>query len=186
MTEEEKMKKLSARRLALCGLFSSITAVCSLIAVPLPVPFTLQTLAVFTSLLILGGRYGTISITVWIALGAAGLPVFSGFRGGIGVLTGPTGGYIYGFLLMGLIYHAITGESGKRRVPALVCGLAACYLTGTIHFLLFNGTGITLSDTLMLCVIPFIIPDLVKLTLALSLAKRICQGVVETCWGKPF
>ena len=79
----------------LCGIFAAVTAICSLITIPLgftPVPVNLGTLSVFLTGGILGKKYGTLSMTVYVLLGAAGVPVFSGFRGGRGVLAGPTGG----------------------------------------------------------------------------------------------
>ena len=86
------------------ALFVAVMAICSWVSIPSAVPFTLQTFAVFCALCLLGGKRGTIAILVYIALGAIGLPVFSGFSGGIGILLGTTGGYIWGFLLTGLLY----------------------------------------------------------------------------------
>ena len=77
--------------------FSSIFAVCSWIQFPMTVPFTMQTFAVFCALATLGGKGGTISVLIYIVLGAVGVPVFAGFTGGVGILFGTTGGYIIGF-----------------------------------------------------------------------------------------
>ncbi|MFR0734721.1 MAG: biotin transporter BioY [Oscillospiraceae bacterium] len=103
------------------------------------VPFTLQTFGVFAALGLLGGKRGTIAIALYLVLGAVGLPVFSGFRGGFGVLLGTTGGYIFGFLLSGLLYWALTallGNKGWVRLLAMVLGLLLCYAAGTGWFLL--------------------------------------------------
>ena len=78
------------------ALFAAIIAVCSWIQIPMTVPFTMQTFAVFCALTTLGGKGGTISILIYIVLGAVGVPVFAGFTGGIGILFGTTGGYIIG------------------------------------------------------------------------------------------
>ena len=83
---------LSTRKLAYTALMAVVLCICSWITVPFAVPFTMQTFAVFCSLLLLGGKLGTLSIGVYILLGMVGLPVFSGFRGGIGHIIGPTGG----------------------------------------------------------------------------------------------
>ena len=83
---------------AFTALTAAIIAVCAWITVPGPVPFTMQTFGVFLALRLLGGKRGSISVALYILLGAAGLPVFSGFKAGIGVLIGPTGGYILGFI----------------------------------------------------------------------------------------
>ena len=89
---------MKARNLARCALFVSLMAVCAWIGLPLPpVRFTLQTLAVMTALGLLGAKWGAVSVTVYLLLGLGGLPVFSGFRGGPGVLLGITGGYLWGF-----------------------------------------------------------------------------------------
>ena len=102
--------------LALCGLFAALTAICSWISIPLgftPVPVNLGTLAVYLTAGLLGPKYGTISITVWALAGAVGVPVFSGFRGGIGVLAGPTGGYIIGYIVAAFIIGALIGVFTK-------------------------------------------------------------------------
>ena len=99
--------------------------------------FTMQTYAVFTALLLLGGRRGSIAVAVYIALGAVGLPVFSGFAGGIGKLMGPSGGYIFGFMLTALCYWLCERVLGKKlwvRIVSLVVGLALCYAFGTVWF----------------------------------------------------
>ena len=95
--------RLSVRDMAFIAAMSAVIAVCAWITIPLAVPFTLQIFGVFMALRLLGGKKGTLSILVYIALGAVGLPVFSGFQGGIGVLAGPTGGDIAGVPLMGAL-----------------------------------------------------------------------------------
>ena len=136
--------KLTTRDLAYTALGAVLLAVCSWLAVPAPVPFTLQTFAVFCVLELLGGRRGTLAVLVWLLLGAAGLPVFSGFRGGLGALLGATGGYLLGFLLTGLVYWLFERFSrrGALRVPALVLGLLLCYAFGTLWFVrVYARTG---------------------------------------------
>lgn len=158
---------------------AALIAVCSWISIPMTVPFTLQTFAVFFLMAALGGKRGTAAVLVYILLGAVGLPVFAGFSGGIGVLLGSTGGYIFGFLLLGLIYLLMTKLFGEKLpvvIAALVIGLAVCYAFGTAWFMLVytkaNG-AVGLGTVLGWCVFPFIIPDLVKLSLALVIARRI-------------
>ena len=90
------------------AIFVVLIAICSWISIPTAVPFTLQTFAISMTVLMLGGRRGTISILVFILLAAIGVPVLSGFSGGLGVLLGPTGGYILGFLLTALVYWLLT------------------------------------------------------------------------------
>ena len=142
------MKKTTNQRLSTLDLVyiavgAALIAICSWISVPLTVPFTLQTFAVFFLLTLFGGKRGTLSVLVYILLGAVGLPVFSGMQGGIGVLAGNTGGYILGFVLTGLIFwgaEALFGKSAVSQLAALTLGLAVCYLFGTLWFMLYTHT----------------------------------------------
>lgn len=174
-------KGFALRDLAFIGLFAVLIAVCSWITIPGAVPFTLQTFGVFCTLGMLGGRRGTCAILVYILLGIVGIPVFSGFTGGIGQLLGMTGGYILGFLLMGLLYWLMTrlaGSSLPVMILAMVLGLAVCYAFGTIWFLQVytrQKGAITIMAALWSCVFPFLIPDGIKLTLALLLTKRLTR-----------
>ena len=158
---------------------AALIAVCSWISIPTAVPFTLQTFAVFLGLLLLGGERGTIATLVYVLLGAVGVPVFAGFTGGIGILFGNTGGYIIGFLFTGLIYMLFTRFFKKSRVikvAALVLGLAVCYAFGTawfMHVYMKSSGEVGLLTVLGWCVFPFIIPDLLKLALAVVVSKRI-------------
>ena len=189
MTEQTKvsvttLRDSRVRNLCLAALMSAIMAVCAWITVPFTVPFTMQIFAVFAALLILGGRWGTASIAFYLFVGAMGLPVFSGFQGGIGHVLGPTGGYMLGFLAIGAIYWAFESPTRKRpilRIPVLVLGLAACYLLGTLWFTTTyvgaNGAGMGFVAALGVCVVPYIIPDLLKLTLAYVLGKQVANAL---------
>ena len=170
--------KFTTRDLTYTALGAVLLAVCSWLSVPAPVPFTLQTFAVFCVLELLGGRRGTAAVLVWLLLGAAGLPVFSGFRGGLGTLFGLTGGYLLGFVLTGLVYRLFERFSSRpaARVGALVLGLALCYAFGTLWFMRLYAaqTGpISVAAALGCCVLPFLLPDAAKLGLALLLARRL-------------
>ena len=165
--------------LAYIAIGAALITICSWISIPMSVPFTLQTFAVFSVLLLLGGKRGTLSVVTYILLGAIGAPVFSGFNSGVGVLLGTTGGYILGFLLMGLLF--LLFEKLLRRklwveILALVLGLLVCYAFGTGWFMYIytKKTGpVGLFSVLSWCVFPFILPDLVKMALAFLLAKRV-------------
>lgn len=169
----------SATNLVYMALGAVLIALCSWITIPAAVPFTMQTFAVFFILSTLGGKQGTVTILVYIALGAVGIPVFSQFGAGPGVLLGNTGGYILGFLAMGLTYWGITallGETRKTRFLGLLLGLAVLYAFGTAWFLLLytrTQESIGILPVLGWCVFPFVIPDLVKLVLALALERRL-------------
>jgi len=163
--------------MAYVAVMAGLIAVCSWISIPTTVPFTLQTFAVFLAVGVLGGRRGAFAVLVYILLGTVGLPVFAGFTGGLGILLGATGGYILGFLFSALLYWAMTQALGERpavAAAAMVLGLAVCYAFGTAWFMVVyaraNGP-VGLTAALGWCVIPFIIPDLVKIALAMALTK---------------
>lgn len=174
---------MKTRDLAYIALMAVLMAVCSWISIPAAVPFTLQTFGVFCALELLGGKRGTIAVAVFIIMGAVGLPVFSGFTGGIGRLLGSTGGYILGFLLTGLAYwgiKAFTPDKVWSSVLAFVIGLALCYVFGTAWFMLVYAktTGaIGLGTALAWCVLPFLLPDAAKMALALTLARVLKKHI---------
>lgn len=163
------------KSIVLCGLFAAVISVCSWITIPMAVPFTMQTFGIFCSLLILGGKRGIVSISVYILIGAAGLPVFAGFQGGIGVILSPLGGYILGFAAMGLVYLLVTellGEKIPVKVIGLAAGLALCYFIGTLWYMLFSEK-MDFGTALSVCVLPFLLPDIVKIFLAVMISKRV-------------
>jgi len=180
---EMKAKGFRAMDLAYAAVCAALMAVCSWISIPSTVPFTLQTFAVFCTLGLLGGKRGTAAILVYLLLGALGVPVFAGFSGGIGVLFGTTGGYLLGFILMGLVYwigERLNAESRVVRIAAMVLGLLLCYAFGTAWFMLVyarQAGAIALGTALAWCVVPFLLPDLVKMVLALLLSGRLRKAL---------
>ena len=154
-------------------------AVCSWISIPATVPFTLQTFGVFLSVGLLGGKRGSLAVLVYLLLGAVGLPVFSGFTGGIGHLLGPTGGYIIGFIFSALLMwlaERLFGKSVAVLAVSMIAGLIVCYAFGTSWFMSVytKNTGeIGLMTALGWCVIPYIIPDVAKIVLAVLLTRRL-------------
>lgn len=161
----------NVRKMVLCSMFAALMAVCAWFSIPvLDIAFTLQTFGVFLALGILGGKWGSVSIGIYLLLGVVGLPVFSGFRGGIGSLLGVTGGYIWGFLFSGLVYWTLE-RYGKPL--AMAAGMLACYACGSAWFLVYAGSGVGLAAVILKCVVPYLIPDIVKIGMALSLSGRI-------------
>ena len=179
MSTSTASTRLRTRDLTYIALFAVLMAVCAWITIPMTVPFTLQIFAVFAALATLGGRRGTYAVAVYLLLGAVGLPVGAGFQGGLGWLLGTTGGYIVGFLCIALIYWLMTaklGESLPVSIAACVLGLAVCYVFGTIWFIAVYArtTGpVGVMTALGWCVFPYVIPDLLKLVLAVTLSQRI-------------
>lgn len=167
---------MKIRNLTRCALCAALMGVCAWITIPLPfnlISFTMQTFAVFLTLGLLGGGLGTVSIGVYLMLGMVGLPVFSGFRGGFGALLGPTGGYLVGFLVSGLIYWWFEREN-MPKLAGMLIGLASCYAFGTGWYMIYSGSS-SLWAVLCACVFPFVIPDLAKIGLAMLLTKRLAR-----------
>lgn len=177
------MKKPSVRELTLTAAFAALMTVCSWISVPvLAVPFTLQTFAVEMTLYCLGGRTGFLAIAVYLLMGLAGVPVFSGFNGGAGYLLGPTGGYLLGFLATALVWTVIEKRCTANRwlrLGGMAAAVAACYAVGTVWFHLVYGKakGMSIGGVLSVCVVPFLIPDALKLMLAEEIGWRVRRAV---------
>ncbi|MCR4905905.1 MAG: biotin transporter BioY [Clostridiales bacterium] len=168
-------KQTAARHLVRVSLMAVLIAACAWITVPIgPVPFTLQTFGVYCALCLLGGKYGTLAFAVYLAIGALGAPVFSGFAGGIGKLVGPTGGYLIGFLAAGLIYWAaekLFGEKPLFIFGAMFLGMLVCYAFGTAWFMVVAPSKPGLLSALGMCVFPYILPDIAKIVCAYIFAK---------------
>ena len=171
--------KLSTKELTLTAVSVALIAVCSWISVPLTIPVTLQTFAVCLVAGLLELKTGLWSVACFILLGAAGVPVFSGFRGGAGVLLGVTGGYIAGFLFTAFTVGFSVRRFG-RSMPVLILSMAAgvllCYAFGTAWFMVAytrGGNAVTLGGALSMCVLPYLIPDGIKIILAAVLVRRL-------------
>lgn len=161
------------------ALFGILIGICSWITIPGPLPFTLQTFGVFLTVSVLGGKRGTAAVLLYIFMGLIGLPVFSGFQGGIGVILGPTGGYIVGFIISALvmwIYETLTPKNIFTQSLSMITALLVCYIFGTLwYIIIFSGDSqdISVMTVISLCVIPFVIPDIIKIALVLFLGKRL-------------
>ena len=153
-----------------------------------PVPLSLATFAVYLSGALLGWKHGTAAVAVYLLVGMAGVPVFSGFTGGIQKLAGVTGGYLVGYLFCALITGLGSGAPRCGRVrPAwllpvcMVAGTLALYLFGTAWFMI--QTGNALGAALGLCVVPFIPGDVAKIIAAALIArpvrKALCSGAAD-------
>lgn len=173
------MAKNKTFDLILSALGAALIAVCSWLIIPGAVPFSLQTFAVYCVLCLFGAKIGLQSILTYIIIGAVGVPVFSGFSSGIGWLFGTTGGYIIGFIFIGLIY-ALSAKLFPKKLRysmiSLVIGTVVCYAFGTGWYMIVyakaNGP-IGVATALSWCVLPFVIPDMVKLFLAVFLSEKL-------------
>lgn len=185
MNHKKESGSKSVLSMVYCSLFTIIIALCSYITIPVIIPFTLQTLGIFITLELLGGKKGTFSVLLYILLGAVGVPVFSGFRGGLGVLLSNTGGYIVGFLFLAFVYWLITTCLGRRlyaRILGMLLGLITCYAFGTFWFIWVYSDVNKISEmipVLQICILPFIIPDIAKMFLSLGLRKLVYPALPE-------
>ncbi len=169
------MQKLETKDYILLAMFAALTAVLAQIIIPLPfspVPISLATLSIFVAGGLLGGVKGGLSQLVYVLLGAIGLPVFAGMNGGFGVIAGPTGGYLLGYVAGAFVI-------GILKFPkvfwgyalSMVFGICVCYTIGTVWYTVVMGT--TFVSALMMCVVPFIPGDILKICLAALLVMKL-------------
>ena len=157
------------------ALFAALISICAWISIPVgDIAFTLQTFGIFLALGVLGGKWGCASICVYLMLGVAGVPVFSAFQGGLGVLLGPTGGYLWGFLAAGLVYW---GFEKLCKPIGIISAILACYGCGCFWFMRYAGGTVGFVAAAAKCVLPYLIPDAVKLWLAYTLSNRVRKHI---------
>jgi len=178
--------KLSTKEVTMCALFAALTSVMSQISIPLPftaVPFTMQLFAVGLCGLILGPKLGFISQLIYILMGAIGIPVFAQFQGGIGIVLGPTGGYIWAFpiaaLVIGFVIKKHSSTIGK--IIGMTLGLLSIYILGTIQFSIVSGMSII--DSIYMAVLPFVVLDIAKFYLAIAVSKPISKAVSKQVYA---
>lgn len=159
-----------SRDIALMGMLLGIMVISSWISIPMTVPFTLQTFAIFLTILLMGTWKGFFVVLSYIALGLFGLPVFSGFKSGFAAIAGPTGGYILGFLLTAIVTGKLLEFLPDKKIYkylSMFIGLVVCYAFGTFWFVnMYTKASMNFLWAFSLCVIPFIIPDVLKILLA--------------------
>ncbi len=180
---QQTKPRLSTNDLVMVALFAVLIAVCAWISIPATVPFTLQTFGVLCAMGLLGGKRATLAILTYLLLGAVGVPVFSGFRGGLGMLLGVTGGYLVGFLCSTLLLWLLTALLGDKpwvRTLGMLLGLLVLYAFGTAWFMVAyaGSTGpVGLSTALGWCVVPFILPEIAKTALAIFVVRTVPKRV---------
>ncbi|MBQ7203892.1 MAG: biotin transporter BioY [Eubacterium sp.] len=178
--KDNKSTNFSTLDLTYIGLSTALIAVCAWISIPIAtVPVTLQTLAVCLVAALFGWKKGVASVLIYLIIGAFGVPVFAQFKGGIGVLFGMTGGYLMGFVLTALIVGLATEKWGNKLLVlavSMVLGVLVCYVFGTAWFALIYAKQtepVALGKILSWCVIPFILPDLIKIAVACVISSRV-------------
>lgn len=175
--------KMTTADIAVVAVSTALIAVCSWISIPLTVPITLQTFAVFAVAGLFGMKRGTLAVLVYLLLGGIGVPVLAGMTGGLDKIIGLTGGYLLGFVFIALIVGFVSDKFERKALPlllAMLLGLAVCYAFGTAWFMFVyartSGAG-GLGTVLGWCVIPFIIPDCAKIACALVVSNRVGKYV---------
>lgn len=179
-----KKEKLNAHDLCIIAIMAGITAVLAQISIPMPlgVPLTLQTFAVILAGILLGSRRGSISMLVYLLLGAVGLPVFANFKGGFQNLIGPTGGFLLSFPLMVFLIGLGVEHKEKKTflISMIAAGMISNYAIGIAVFCIVTGSPVMTGLTA--CVLPFIPTDLIKAVLATFLGLQLrtrLQGVLK-------
>ncbi len=172
------MSRKITKAIVFTALFAALIAACAFISIPVPgtpIPIVLQNMMVVLSGMLLGPILGTASTLLFIIAGILGLPVFSGGTGGFAKIMGPTGGFIIGYAIASLVAGLILGRprlDGKKHIAriiiAAVCGFVVMYIPGVLHFM--NSLDKTFSETMALCVIPYIPGDLIKMVLCILIS----------------
>ncbi len=176
---------MKTKSIVICAVFAGILCVFSVMSVPIePVPISMGLFGVMLAAGILGLKYGTASVSLFVLIGAVGVPVFTGFRGGIAPLVGPTGGYIWSYIPMTALIGLLTLNmpQSKYRIVAryflaVLAGTALCYAMGTIQFMLVQTVG--LKYALTVCVLPFIPVDILKALAASYLSYAVRRALIK-------
>ena len=176
------MKRSALFNMTACALMAALMCVLCPVSIPIgPIPISLSILVILITVVILGTWRALVSYTVYLLLGAVGMPVFSGFQGGLAKLAGPTGGYLLAYPLMALLTALLIQRFGQGKtvvtIAAMLAGLALCYLGGSLW--LAVSTGRTLIEALMAGVVPFIAADIAKAVLATVVARALPRSVVQ-------
>jgi len=178
--EQQDNERKKIKLMVFAALFAALTAGIAWFKIPLPftpVPITLQTLAVLLSGALLGPYYGALSMLLYIGVGALGLPVFAGGSSGIGVLLGPTGGYLFSYSIAAFAIGKLVEKKAKANKEIRFAHYAVAMLAGTLIIYLLGGlqgmlvTGLGVKAIIIGWVVPFIIGDAIKLLLAAYIAK---------------
>jgi biotin transport system substrate-specific component len=177
-----KSQRINTKDLVMTGMFTAVICIMSLITLPTqPIPFTLSLFAIFLTGALLEPRLAFLSTLAYLLLGAFGIPVFAGFRGGLQALTGMTGGYLMSYPLMAIVIALCYKYIKKYKILALAIGMTLslflCYFLGTLWFMFISGNDLLTSLTL--CVFPYAAFDLIKIILAISISTVIRKTAMK-------
>ena len=178
-----KSQKISTKDLVMTAMFTAVICVMAQISIPTqPIPFTLSLFAIFLTGALLSPRFAFLSVLIYLLLGAFGVPVFAGFKGGPDRLIGMTGGYLMAYPLMAIVISLCYKYIKKYKILALSLGMITslflCYLLGTLWFMFVSGNN--LYTSLTLCVFPYVLFDIVKIVLAISISTVIRKTAMKS------
>lgn len=171
------MQMNKTKIMTMTSLMTAVLCVLGPITLPIPispVPISLVTFVIYLSVYIMGMRYATISCLLYLLIGIIGLPVFSGFTGGVGRILGPTGGYMIGYVFMAIISGFFIERWMRKRalhMVGMIFGTIICYLFGTMW--LSIQAGMSFYSALAAGVFPFLIGDSIKMIMAVSIGPVI-------------
>ena len=167
--------------LVMTAVMAAVISAVAPFALPIgPIPITLGTLVMYLAGYVLGGKRAGVAVLVYVLLGAVGVPVFNGFTGGLGVVAGPTGGYIVGFIPMAFLSGLVAERFPNNRVlqfAGMVFATAVLYALGTAWFCVQAGKS--LAAALSVCVFPFIPGDLAKMAVAMLFGPVLRERLVR-------
>ena len=172
-----KLTRLSVYDIALISVFVAVIAVCSLITIPLGIPFTMQIFGVFLAIGVLGAKRSVVCVTAYLFLGAVGAPVFSSFQGGLHVLIGQTGGFLIGFVLSAIIMGLLIKRAGCKLVVtflSMLVGLLVCYVCGILW--LVTAYRFELLAAVAICA-PLVVFDIIKVAFASAFSIKLRKFV---------
>lgn len=170
------MSKINIRQMTLVSLFAALTAVGAFISIPIyPVPLTLQTLFTLLAAMTLGSVMGASSQIIYVLLGVVGLPVFAGFKAGIGILFGPTGGFLFGFIISAYVIGKIIELKKEKNIfyyfLAGLLGTVIIYIIGITQLSLVTSIGAKKAITVGM--FPFVPGDILKIIAASFIASKL-------------
>ncbi len=175
MEETMREKKISTKQMAFVALMAAVICILAPISIPIgPVPISLTNLVLYFTIYLIGTKSAVCSYIIYLLLGTVGLPVFSGFTGGVGKLIGPTGGYLIGFIPMIIIAGIIIEHSHDNKIIemiGMILATAVCYLIGTLY--LSYSTNMSFKAALIAGVLPFIAEDIIKMIIAMILGRKV-------------
>ena len=176
---------MKIKDMAIVAMFTALISVLSQVSIPLPVspvPITLQTFAVYLTGAVLGSRKGTLALIIYILIGIFGMPVFSQGKSGLPVLVGPTGGYIFGFVLAVFLIGKMIEKSDRitffRSFSAILAGLVIIYTLGVVQ--LKFVLGLSLMEALAMGALPYLALEFAKVLIGAYLGCKVRKAVLNT------